>query len=102
MEIIKIYDAKKGAEVTAGKIEKDCFIKKVKAKHYMRKYKGYGIDKKLLQKLYLTHREVTDIIIVCKTTKYKTKIKDWINHGTEDNFGHGEQYFLPVSTMTEI
>ena len=102
MEIIKVYDAKKGVEVTTGKIVKDCFIKKVKPKHYMRKYQGYGIDKKVLDKLYSVYREVMYIVIVCKTTKYKSKILDWMQLATKDDFGHGEQYFLPVSTMTEI
>jgi len=98
---LKIYDPKKGQEITVGRIEGACFRKKVKSKHYMRKYQGYGIDKRVIDKL-LSMLEIDFIIIETKTTIMRSTIPAWINRGTRADFGHGEQYFLAVKEMTII
>ena len=99
METVKVYDTRKRIEVTAGTIDSNTFTKKASPKHYMRKYQGYGIDAVVLAKLWDSNRQF-EIIIKTKTTEYKSVANDWLSKGYLDNFGHGDQYFLAVSSMT--
>jgi len=103
MEVIKVYDHKKGKEVTVGKIDGDCFIKIVKPIHYMRKYDAYGIDAVVLERLRYGNRKINHIILKpSRQSKYISDINDWIEHGIKEDFGHGVQYFLPCDYFKDI
>jgi len=95
--MLKVYDPKKGKEVTVGELQGDCFIKRVSNNHYMIKYQGYGIDKVVLDKL--KQLQVKYIMIKASAVEYYVEVDTWIVAGKTDNYGHGEQVFLPVSKM---
>ena len=98
--ILRVYDEKKGREVTAGTIQKDIFIKRASSKHYMVKYQGYGISSKVIEKLCKLN--VEHIIIKTATEEYTAPLELWLEEGTLDNFGHGEQIFYPVAKMKRL
>jgi len=102
MTALKVYDQKKGKEVTIGTIKGNNLVKKVSNRHYMIKYNGYGIDRKLLKIIFMNNPEIENIIIKTKTTEYTSEIADWFNKGIKDDFGHGEQQFLAVKDMKII
>lgn len=101
-DVLRLYDKKKQKEVVVGHIKDDTFFKTVKANHYMIKYQGYGIDKRVLSYLFAEKLSVEYIIIQTKLQKYKSKLIDWLEKGIEGDFGHGTQLFLPVSLMNKI
>jgi len=97
MSRLRVYDPKKGREVTVGEIQRDTFIKRTGKSHYMIKYRGYGISKLVLDKL--SGLGVKNIIVKTMTEEYHTSLETWLTEGTLDNFGHGEQIFLGVAKM---
>jgi len=97
MSKLKVYDPKKGREVTVGEIQGTSFIKRVSSNHYMRKYNGYGIDIFVLEKL--KQLKIPYIMIKASSVEYFVELNVWLEEGTLDDFGHGKQIFLPVVRM---
>ena len=97
MSMLRVYDPAKKREVTVGEIQKDIFIKRTGKAHYMIKYRGYGISKLVIEKL--SQLNVKHIIIRTMTEEYNAPLETWVEEGTLDDFGHGEQIFLGVAKM---
>lgn len=75
------------------------FFKQVeRAKHYMRVLSGYGIQKEVFDKI---KQKVKWIIIFEKDTNNRllSKIEDWKEHSSAQNYGSGRQIFLSEKYM---
>lgn len=89
---LRTYDEKKKKKVFVGTLEGDTFIVKKGTKHYMVKEQGYGIQQDVLGDL--ASAGCKNIVLETKTKTIRTKLQDWIKHGTVKNYGHGNQVFL--------
>lgn len=94
------YDTKKHKQVKVGEIIGDEFVKRViDKKHFFKLYKGYGIQKSVLQEL--VSKGVRKVkIINDKGMEYVAPISVWVQYGVVKDFGHGEQVFLSIDRMT--
>lgn len=75
------------------------FFKQVeRAKHYMRVLSGYGIQKEAYDKI---KQKIKWIIIFEKDTNNRllSKIEDWKEHSSAQNYGSGRQVFLSEKYM---
>lgn len=95
VEQMYVFDPRKGVTVLAGELEGRIFIKKAKANHFVRRYKGYGISFEIIKALQ--QKKINKIKIITKDTVYLSKTIDWLR--ISDNLGHGKQYFMPVNWM---
>ena len=80
-----------------GKVSGDVFCKKVvKSKHLLRKWDAWGIDKTVMDNLI--RNGISKIIIHEKEedVDYETSVKDFVEKGKEEDFGHGKQMFLSL------
>lgn len=102
--VIKIttYDPAKKREVTAGSVIGHTFYKKVdNYKHYCYKFKGYGIQADIMEKLLKLGVDTIQI----KTDKdiiYSVRFAAWATKGIAKDIGNGLQHFYPVAKMTRI
>lgn len=88
------FDTAKNKNVLVGNVEDKTLYKSVNpAKHYMRKYGGYGIQYEALKELRETGIEK---IIIKKSTGgiIETKLIDWFDKGHLEDVGNGKQVFL--------
>ena len=97
---MKIYtfDHKKTRRVLAGIIDGKTFIKRVKNNHFVRRYRGYGISKEVIE--ILLEKNIKNIQVITKNKSYLSKVEDWTR--IEDDLGHGLQCFLSINFMSEI
>lgn len=100
---LKITDGR-GRSLTIGTLRKEgdkkYFHKKVtRAKHLMRMFSAYGIQKEAFDK-YLRGKDIT-IVIEEEDTKdtLLSEVKDWEEHASYQNYGHGRQMFLSTKYM---
>jgi hypothetical protein len=80
-----------------GKVSGDAYCTKVvKSKHLLRKWDAWGIDKTVMDNLI--RNGISKIIIHEKEEDfdYETSVKDFVEKGIEEDFGHGKQIFLPL------
>jgi len=92
---MKTYDPQKNRSVHAGQIKGDTFVKNVTAKHYMRIFDGYGIQKTILENLQ--KKGINKILIKTSNNRQlETTVNNWIENGIERDLGHGRQIFLPI------
>jgi len=80
-------------------------IRRNKRKHFMRKYKAYGISTKILMDLHKWG--IKEIILIEETEKgenaYLTTVENWIDNGIVDKFQDLEyQNFLPLKYWKKI
>lgn len=95
---IDTYDEGKYKKVHCGYVQDGTFYREVTNKHYMVKYKGYGIQQDVLAKLLSLGVKKIEI----KTQSglmHKSKLTDWILKGKKSDEGNGLQVFLPVEKM---
>lgn len=88
------FDTAKNKRVLVGNIEDDILYKSVNpAKHYMRKYGGYGIQYEALKALQVLGVKK---IIIQKSTGgiIETNLTDWFEKGHLEDVGNGKQVFL--------
>jgi hypothetical protein len=87
-----------------GTIDGDTFTRKVtREKHYVWKYKGYGLDALEVERLH--NAGVVHIRIVERIThtEYITTVSEWLENGTRDQLGKFEpQIFFPCSSMSKV
>jgi len=98
MEKIYAYDKAKQKMILAGMIQAETFIKSVKNNHYVKKYRGYGISKEVIN--ILKKREIKNILIKSKKNSYLSKVSQWEH--IIDDLGNGEQCFVPVNFMEKM
>ena len=75
------------------------FFKQVtRAKHFMRILSGYGIQKEAYDKI---KQKIKWVIIFEKDTgnRLLSKIEDWKEHSSAQNYGSGRQVFLSEKYM---
>jgi hypothetical protein len=85
-----------------GKVSGDVFCKKVvKSKHLLRKWNAWGIDKAVVDSLI--RNGIKQIIVHEKEENidYETSVKDFVEKGIKEDFGHGDQIFLSLENFTK-
>lgn len=104
MKSIKLitFDPRKNKRVLVGTLQGNTLIRKVEAKHYMRVVDGYGIQEPAFQEIL--KKKVKYIIEEVQETKdkWKSNVKDWVEHGHVADYGHGKQRFLSLKYMKRI
>lgn len=100
---LKIMDGR-GRSVAIGtlrkKSDKKYFHKKVtRSKHLMRMFEAYGIQKEAFNK-YLRGKDITIVIEEQDTSDtFLSHVRDWEEHASYQNYGHGRQMFLSIKYM---
>lgn len=102
MITLKAFDPKKGHFIVAGHYcsKTLVFTKRVTKNHYMRCKSGYGIQTSIM--LVLFQRGCKTIQILATKYLYKVSLKDWYDREDIEDYGHGQQYFYPVSKMKQV
>lgn len=98
MKLIRTFDPRKNRYVVAGNIQGDTFVRKVTKKHFVWKYKGYGLQKDVFEQI----NNVKYINIVAPKGVYKATLETWLTKGIMDDLGNGRQRFLPVEEMEKL
>jgi hypothetical protein len=96
MTLIRGKDGKFWGEVCGG-----VYVSKRKSEHFCFKYRGYGIQKDLFDRLIVANVNV--IRIETEKGKYVAKINVWKEKGITATLRKedGEQIFLPLEYMIE-
>jgi hypothetical protein len=83
-----------------GKVEGDTLIKKVSPpKHFFRALNAWGIDLLTLQQL--SQEGVKRVKVIAGDTFYEADIATILSKGIVEDFGYGEQVFLPLEYWKE-
>jgi hypothetical protein len=99
MKRITTYDKKKKRDVFCGYVDNDTYYRDVDySKHYMRKYRGYGIQSDVLSTLLRDGVKRVEIR-EGKTKTYISTLQDWLLKGKKGNYYHGDQVFLDIKLM---
>lgn len=98
---ITCYDPAKNKEVVCGFVEHKVFHRDIKPEHYFKKYKGYGEQVSVLEKL--SRLGVYSIVLHEPKRVYLSDLKQWFDPSmsTQVNYGHGLQSVLPIKHMLE-
>jgi len=94
------FDPKKQKEVLSGYLEGTIFVKKVKKSHFHIKYQAYAIQTEIIKKLL--ELQIDTVKLEGKKKTYLVSLDTWIEKSILNDFGHGEQFFLPIKYMKEI
>lgn len=101
MRRIYVYDPAKDRDVFVGILHQNVLKKVVKAKNIYQRNNGVGMSFDALDKL---QEEGCDLI-VCEIEGlgfYSSRLKDWNPLNCDEaDWGHGKQYFMPISIMEE-
>ena len=83
-----------------GFLDNGTFTKKVTPKkHYMKIFKGYGIQTEVLSKLWA--RGCTTVVINTGKATFESDLQAWMDSEFIKDFGHGRQTFMPLDKMKE-
>lgn len=98
------YDERKRKNVSVGDFSegtKTFTTNRTYKKHFVWKYRGYGIGQSVLREL--ARLGCVSIRIKEKDTKtvWKSSLRDWKFSGVSDNLGSGVQYFLARENMRD-
>ena len=96
--VIKVFgkDDMKGKEIVAGFFDEPTktFHKNCDVNHFVRIFKGFGIDEEVVK--FLQKSSCEKIIINYRGEVGEFNFKDWVNYGLLRNLGNvGWQFFYP-------
>ena len=97
-EPLFVNDPKKG-KVFAGWVYKNTFIKKAEFCHYVRIFKGYGIQEELFPIFEELGIDTIAIQRIDQNRRYISSIEMWNKKGITRDLGHGMQRFLSAKYM---
>lgn len=98
---IEIYVPSKEKTVTVGRFENGVYSRQFNTRHIM-KVMGYavGIQAEVIERLQELDCRAVHLFDGYNT--YESKFSQWTSGKTKSrDFGHGLQYFLPLSQMTQ-
>ena len=95
---LRVFDPKKSRFVFVGTVDGKVFTRQVERKHFVFKYRGYGLQEELFKQLF----DIDTINLVRGSTILRSKRSDWVKHGVVDDLGHGLQRFLNRKHMELI
>jgi hypothetical protein len=103
MSAIHTFDPGKDKRVYVGHTIGPRFYREVLPEHYMVKYKGYGLQTDVVERLQ--EQKVREVYLreISSGDTLISNIEDWRGPASiKATWGHGPQYFLPVEHMRRI